>query len=242
VDKFEAMGFDTSGTFTNDLNTSASFAAEHCESNGLDKVFAIGEPGLFAELRLCGINVLHEEGSAGLSDRDFEALKLSDGVKAVVVGYDHEFSYKKLCIASLYLQAGARLVVTNMDSADRVGGRMQPGNGCNAAAILQSLDNPNFPMTVTGKPNPDLLDQLLLKYNMDPAKTIMCGDRLDTDILFGGGKIDTLLVLSGVSTSEHVRRLPAAGGAGDSAGARPTYVADTLLSALEGGAVDGVGR
>jgi HAD superfamily hydrolase (TIGR01450 family) len=104
VHKFKSMGYDVSGSFVADLNTSASFAAEHCVRNDFGRVFAIGEAGLFDELHQSGIDVLHEVGAAGLSDREFEELVLQEGVKAVVVGYDHEFSYKKLCLASLYLQ------------------------------------------------------------------------------------------------------------------------------------------
>jgi ribonucleotide monophosphatase NagD (HAD superfamily) len=96
------------------------------------------------------------------------------------------------------------------------------------------MEDPEFPMAVTGKPNPDLLEQLLSKYDFDPAKTIMCGDRLDTDIQFGSGKIDTLLVLSGVSTAAHVKLLPGAAEAAASGSARPTFVAETLMSAIQG--------
>merc|ERR1712166_935955 len=104
----------------------------------------------------------------------------------------------------MYLQNGAQFVVTNPDSADRMAGdRMQPNQG--------------------------FLDQLLNKYGFDLGDTIMCGDRLDTDISFGGGKIDTLLVLSGVSLQSDVDALGEI---------QPTYVAANVDNAVKGNATD----
>ncbi|KAF8752214.1 phosphatase [Rhizoctonia solani] len=51
-----------------------------------------------------------------------------------------------------------------------------------------------------GKAHATMLDCVKAKHNYDPKKTLMIGDRLDTDIQFGkNGGLDTLLVLSGVT-------------------------------------------
>eukprot|EP00935_MAST-01C_sp_MAST-1C-sp1_P000276 g276.t1 len=232
VEKFHSLGFkDVS---LSDINTSASAAAEHCRTMGFGKVFAIGEVGLFEELRECDVEVVYEAGAAGMNDSEFEAVALESGVDAVVVGWDSQFSYKKLCLASLYLQGGAKLVVTNPDAADRYGDRLQPGTGCSAAAILASMDDPDFPYVVTGKPNAEFLEQLLEKYDFDPSDTIMCGDRVDTDVRFGAGRIDTLLVLSGVSTEAHLEALPPESRSerDNAAAGRPSHIAETVFDAL----------
>ena len=40
----------------------------------------------------------------------------------------------------------------------------------------------------------------IIRYNLEPSKTVMIGDRLDTDIDFGNqGGIETLCVLTGNS-------------------------------------------
>ena len=49
-----------------------------------------------------------------------------------------------------------------------------------------------------GKPSKEFVD-IIIKSKNCPERTMMVGDRLDTDILFGkNGGLKTLLVLSGV--------------------------------------------
>lgn len=71
------------------------------------------------------------------SEADFEAAGVDPEIGAVVCGWDLEFSYPKLCFASLCLQAnpGCVFVATNLDATDRLGHRFIPGNGCQVAAI-----------------------------------------------------------------------------------------------------------
>jgi len=38
---------------------------------------------------------------------------------------------------------------------------------------------------VLGKPNANLLDLIIEKYHLNREKSLMIGDRLDTDIAFG---------------------------------------------------------
>lgn len=223
LDKFNSLGFH--GVELSDINTAGSAAAELCKKANVSKVFCIGESGLVEEFKALGIEVIRDNGGVSMDDEEFEKTKLEENTQAVVVGWDRSFSFHKLAMASLYVQAGARLIATGMDPSDVVGGRAMPGNGCVVSAIQYSLDDPNGEKTtVAGKPNPELMANLLEKYGFDGAETIMVGDRLDTDIKFAEGKASSLLVLSGCTPlDEHESRTDI----------KPTYVADDLASALD---------
>jgi ribonucleotide monophosphatase NagD (HAD superfamily) len=81
-----------------------------------------------------------------------------------------------------------------------------------------------------GKPSEVLLDNLLEKYSLEETRTLMCGDRLDTDIEFGNGRIDTLLVLTGIATKPQLQeKLPSIEPKN-----HPTYVAECVRAAVNG--------
>merc|ERR1711937_906486 len=60
-----------------------------------------------------------------LSKHQREQMEVDESIRAVVAGVDDTFSYRKLCIASLYLSTNSDLgprvfVATNLDVGDRV--------------------------------------------------------------------------------------------------------------------------
>lgn len=76
------------------------------------------------------------------------------------------------------------------------------GNGAMADVIARSFDPP-LEWLDMGKPSDALLEMIRSPegYDVNPANSIMVGDTLQTDIVFGNrGGMRTLLVLSGVTT------------------------------------------
>ena len=221
-DKFARLGFKNVGV--EDIITSASATASFCKRNGLSKVFVVGEAGVLEECALQQVKTVTLASTAEhtCSMDEFEMLNLDDEVAAVVVGWDKSFSFRKLCLASLYLQRGRRLIATNPDTGIKAGnGTTMPGNGCALAAIQASS---TAVAEVIGKPSDTLMKELLQTYGMNADETLMIGDRLDTDILFAQScDVDTLLVLTGCSTAEDARdeQLPT-----------PTIIADSVEAAF----------
>jgi len=66
-----------------------------------------------------------------------------------------------------------------------------------------------------------MMDCIKAKHDFDPARTIMIGDRLDTDIQFGkNGGIATLLVMTGVTNETNLSNAPTE--------SKPDYVVESL--------------
>ena len=77
--------------------------------------------------------------------------------------------------------------------------------------------------TVSGKPNSFCFENIIEKHKLSQSEILFIGDNLRTDIMFSNNaKIDSLLVLTGVSTQG---RLDAGKLEGDGT---PTYIAEDL--------------
>jgi ribonucleotide monophosphatase NagD (HAD superfamily) len=68
------------------------------------KAFVIGSPALVSEMQARGITCVTEAGGDVSSEAGFAGLELDAGVEAVVSGWDAQFTWSKLAVASAYLQ------------------------------------------------------------------------------------------------------------------------------------------
>jgi NagD protein len=60
-----------------------------------------------------------------------------------------------------------------------------------------------------GKPNPLMMREALRAIDAHSESTVMIGDRMDTDIVAGmEAGLQTILVLSGITTREEAGRFP----------------------------------
>ncbi|XP_065333341.1 glycerol-3-phosphate phosphatase [Cloeon dipterum] len=186
-------------------------AASYLKNIGFNKkVYVIGTEGITKELDAVGISHIGI-GRDVMSDTVVDHLKsgnftLDPDVGAVIVGFDQHFSYPKMMKAASYLYNKDTLfIATNTDeqfpSSDF--GVVIPGTGSIVAAVQTcSAREP----IVMGKPNPTIKDVIAKTHNLDPARTLMIGDRCNTDILLGTRcGFATLLVLTGVTQIHEVR-------------------------------------
>ncbi|EJD01816.1 4-nitrophenylphosphatase [Fomitiporia mediterranea MF3/22] len=165
------------------------------------KVFLIGMEGLEEELRNEGITFV-----CG-TDPKYNSLsplatppRPDPSIGTILCGFDYAINYTKLSAAFVQLDAdpSCLFVVTNEDpTAPSEGGVLLPAGGAISAPLRYALGKD--PVCV-GKPSLVMLDCIKAKHEFDPSRTIIAGDRLSTDILFGKRcELATLLVLTGVN-------------------------------------------
>ncbi|MEN0644594.1 TIGR01457 family HAD-type hydrolase [Alkalicoccobacillus gibsonii] len=169
--------------------TSAMATASYIrEQNPEARIYVIGEAGIREACRHAGL------------------VEATENVDFVVVGLDRELTYQKIKQASLLIQQGATFIATNQDHALPTEEGLVPGNGSIVAAIASASGTK--PMFV-GKPEALIMTQALRKLRLGADETIMVGDNYRTDIMAGlNAGIDTMLVLSGVTTEADLPQLP----------------------------------
>jgi NagD protein len=150
--------------------------------------YVIGESGL--------TTAMHERGYV-LTERDPDY---------VVLGETRSYSQEAITRAIRLIIAGARFIATNPDPAGPSPAGPQPATGAVAALISKATGvEPYF----VGKPNPLMMREALRSIDAHSESTVMIGDRMDTDIVAGiEAGLQTILVLSGITTRQEVNRFP----------------------------------
>ncbi|WP_415646859.1 HAD-IIA family hydrolase [Stackebrandtia soli] len=124
----------------------------------------------------------------------------------VVLGETRSYSVGAMTTAIRLVEAGARFIATNPDPTGPSAEGILPATGAVAALITKATGvEPYF----VGKPNPLMMRSALNKVNGHSETTAMIGDRMDTDVVAGmEAGLETILVLSGVTSSDQVERFP----------------------------------
>lgn len=136
----------------------------------------------------------------------------------VVVGETRSYNFEKIEKAIELVNKGAKLIGTNPDITGPTEKGIAPATGALIAPIEISTGKKAY---FIGKPNPLMLRHGLKKIGCHSSEIAFIGDRMDTDIIAGiESNVDTILVLSGISTLEDVDRFPyrpkyIVGGVGD---------------------------
>jgi HAD superfamily hydrolase (TIGR01457 family) len=164
-----------------DILTSSQAVAMQLEP--ATRVYCIGEGGLSSILEDHGIQVL--DHTAEIAD-------------AVVVSYDRDLDYQKLCKAVDLINSGARFIATNTDSIITIENRILPEAGPLVAAVQNAT---GITPEVFGKPEQSIIDAACQRLNKPVDDCVIVGDNLFTDILAGQqSAMRSALILTGVST------------------------------------------
>ncbi|KZT54986.1 2-phosphoglycolate phosphatase [Calocera cornea HHB12733] len=202
--KFDVLGIEA---YEEEVFGSAYATAVYCSTvlnfKKEDRVYIIGMSGIEEELDAEGISHTGGSDPADLQAGPYTLDQFTDdpSIKAVIVGLDQYLNYTKISKALQYLvrNEGCHFIATNSDSTYPAADGILPGAGSMYAPLQYILKR--SPVSI-GKPNKTMLDCIVAKcvQHFDRKKSIMIGDRLDTDVKFGiDGGIDTCLVMTGIA-------------------------------------------
>jgi NagD protein len=171
------------------LWTSALATARFLEDQRPEgSAFVIGEAGL--------TTALHDAGYT-LTER---------APDYVVLGETRTYSFERITRAIRLIADGARFIATNPDPTGPSNEGPLPATGSVAALISRATGvDPYF----VGKPNPLMMRSALNAIDAHSETAAMIGDRMDTDVVSGlEAGMETILVLSGVTTRAEAERFP----------------------------------
>jgi len=130
---------------------------------------------------------------------------LNPNVSAVIIGFDGGINYWKLMFAASYVQdRSIPFIETNCDQGFKRSGLVLPGTGSMVAAVATAAGRKPV---VLGKPSKFMFEIVQKRHpSIQPERTLMIGDRANTDILLGKNcGLQTLLVGSGVHSLAETR-------------------------------------
>ena len=168
--------------------TSALATADYIADLNKDKrsVYVIGEVGL----------------KQAILDKGFRFEETNPDY--VVVGLDYDVTYHKFELATLAIKRGAKFIGTNADTNLPNERGLVPGAGSMIALVECSTQQK---ATYIGKPETIIMEKALERLGLPKDEVVMVGDNYMTDIKAGiNFGIDTMLVYTGVSTRELVRK------------------------------------
>ena len=178
------LDVDESHFYTSALSTAAFLKQQSPRGS----VYVIGEPGL--------VGALYDAG--------FTMNEVNPDY--VVLGETRSYTFDRIEHAVALVRAGAKLIGTNPDLTGPIEGGIAPACKALMAPIELATGRTAYYL---GKPNPLMMAHGLRILGVNAEEAAIIGDRMDTDIVAGvESGIDTVLVLSGVTTEHEMRKFP----------------------------------
>ncbi len=200
VDKFKKLQIlvDESNFLTSSYVTAMYLK----EKFGNDLIFVVGTNSFIEELKSFALNVTE---------------KIDKDIKAVVVGFDNELTYKKIWnVCEILSTMEVEYIATNPDLVCPTGFGFVPD--CGAICEMINLAVKKEPLYI-GKPNELIVDLSMNISGFSKEQTLVIGDRLYTDIACGiNAKVDTAVVFTGEAKMEDIKESVF----------KPTYCFDTI--------------
>lgn len=166
----------------NEIINSTIVASNYLKQNfNGESFFAIGEDSFIQEIEKSGLKYSTSP----------------EEIKIILVTLDRTLNYSKLEIAAHALDSGARFFAANIDDTCPV----DDGEVIDAGSTISALQKRTHRKLELhfGKPSEFMFNEIKNHLQFIPSKTLLIGDRLETDIRMGNEfGIDTVLVHTGV--------------------------------------------
>lgn len=162
-----------------------------------------------------------------MSEADAASYPLDPSVVAVICGLNYTLTYRKLCLASLYITENKAVFIgSNPDRNSGDETRFIPAGGTCIRALESAT---GVKAEIMGKPMTHLFDLIREEHGLKDeslSKFLITGDNLETDIKFGENNgIDSLLVLTGCTQLTKAQQaFSSSDKKNESYEGRPTYV------------------
>ena len=144
-----------------------------------------------------------------------------ENIEIVIVTLDRTLNYNKLEIAARALENGAKFFAANIDDTCPV----DDGEVLDAGSTISALEKRTHRKLELhfGKPSEFMFEEIKNNLKSDLSKTLLIGDRLETDIALGAiFGIDTALVSTGVKHFQN-----------NSNGYSPTYHINSIADLIK---------
>ena len=214
--KLDKLGF---GGCMDEVIGTAYLSATYLEQINFDKsklVYVVGSSGITQELDDVGISYLPNGISeslvmdAAVCHGLKQVEEISETVSAVLIGFTPKFSFNDILLANFFLQNPNCLFLqeapdaTFMATSDSGKKFTAPCTGSMVAAVATASGRQPV---VLGKPSKFMFEIVQRRHpGIQPERTLMIGDRANTDILLGKNcGLQTLLVGSGVHSLAETR-------------------------------------
>jgi HAD superfamily hydrolase (TIGR01450 family) len=165
---------------TSSLHTSIDDTVTYFRSVNMERLFLMATPPVEAEFKAHGFTIN------------------ADNPQAVVVTFDKTLTYQKLAEASILLQKHPELpfVLTNRDVKCPTENGFIPDAG--SISCLLEMASGHKINTYRGKPNPEMITDIINAHKLPKDDAVFFGDRLYTDVVLGKNSgVTTVLMLTG---------------------------------------------
>jgi NagD protein len=180
------------------LYTSTQATIEYLREHkpAVRRLFVLGTASMSQELEAAGFALAADSAS--------------DEPDGVLVGFDTELTFARLCRAAYWIRKGKPFIATH---PDRVCPTDQPTVLVDCGAICAALGQAagRSPDRVLGKPDPSMLRGILSRHALAPRQLAMVGDRLYTDMAMAhrAGALGVLVLTGETTAAEGVNHSPA---------------------------------